>query len=148
MYFARSLLKTVSLRVTVKPRYISRGHTAGKVLPSVLVQKLRMSSNVNAVGRGGSRHLNRLAKAKSPYLLQHAENPVRCISAEILSALFTWIYTRLTGTNGDQKPSKRPNARTSPYFYLLGIRHVTVREFYHSFCQFFDSFIRVSCSRS
>ncbi|EKM56969.1 uncharacterized protein PHACADRAFT_92450 [Phanerochaete carnosa HHB-10118-sp] len=35
-----------------------------------------MSSNVNATGHGGSHHPNRLAKAKSPYLLQHAENPV------------------------------------------------------------------------
>ncbi|GJE86611.1 thioredoxin domain-containing protein [Phanerochaete sordida] len=35
-----------------------------------------MSSTTNATSHGGGGRLNRLAKAKSPYLLQHAENPV------------------------------------------------------------------------
>ena len=82
MYFPLSLFRTYSLRVTPHYRQLSclayrHCHTE---LHSRELPHRRMSSNTDAAGGHGSRRLNRLAKAKSPYLLQHAENPVRYCS--------------------------------------------------------------------
>src|SRR6187402_3178266 len=45
-------------------------------LPIVVAITLCINPSAPAAGADGAQHTNRLAKEKSPYLLQHAHNPV------------------------------------------------------------------------
>lgn len=70
-----------------------------------------MSSNH---GSAGARHLNRLANAKSPYLLQHAENPVCACDDDIQEERDSSRARRLIGTNGAPKHFRKRRKKTSP----------------------------------
>ena len=79
-----------------------------------LTSRRNMSSSPGTTTRS-----NRLLNAKSPYLLQHADNPVRFALSKASSVRAAWevlIHFRLIGMNGVRKLSTRPSMRTSPYF--------------------------------
>lgn len=86
--------------IALRPGALNNGRNAStspiyyparpSVGPTALVTRYALRSMSTSAPRSEGatadkpKHLNRLSKAKSPYLLQHAENPVRCTTVEVI----------------------------------------------------------------
>ena len=125
------------------PGALQRQAQSGATLnPGLLRGRLQAGAMASSGGGGGGAaahaHTNRLSKEESPYLLQHAHNPVgcgvggsecrlqaegqrawSCAAADVLVARLNhsvglWAGGRWTGTRGERRHSSVRARRTSP----------------------------------
>jgi hypothetical protein len=106
-----------------------------------------MAEIPHAQHTSASHHENRLAKEKSPYLLQHKNNPVDWCDAKFkignLALLYrgksmAWRYFILfKGIRGEKKRLRRPERRTSQSFCRSVTARVSTPSLLSSFAQTF-----------
>ena len=88
---------------------------------------MSMASGGEGSSTSPHKHTNRLAKERSPYLLQHAHNPVdwwgplnhRFIRDNSWSVIVIHVMLFIVGFHGDKRLLRRQRKKTNPSFYQV-----------------------------